>query len=29
VRLQVLAEDGAAFLLCREDGQWQLVGEYA
>jgi len=29
VRLQVLAEDGAAFLLCREDGQWRLVGEYA
>jgi protein ImuB len=29
VRLQVLAEDGSAFLLCREDGQWRLVGEYA
>lgn len=29
VRLQVVAEDGTAFLLCREDGQWRLVGQYA
>lgn len=29
VRVQVLADDGAAFLLCKEEGRWRLLGEYA
>lgn len=29
VRLQVLADDGAAFLVCKEEGRWRLLGEYA
>ncbi|SMY10887.1 DNA polymerase Y family protein [Brevibacterium jeotgali] len=29
VRLQVLADDGAAFLVCKEAGRWRLLGEYA
>ncbi|WP_029089196.1 DNA polymerase Y family protein [Brevibacterium album] len=28
-RLQVLAADGTAFLLCKEQGRWRLLGEYA
>ncbi len=29
VRLQVLADDGSAFLVCKEEGRWRLLGEYA
>ncbi|MGO1397149.1 MAG: DNA polymerase Y family protein [Brevibacterium yomogidense] len=29
VRLQVLADDGTAFLVCKEEGRWRLLGEYA
>jgi len=29
VRLQVLTDDGTAFLVCKEEGRWRLLGEYA
>ncbi|WP_349827841.1 DNA polymerase Y family protein [Brevibacterium litoralis] len=28
VRIQVVTEDGHAFLLCKEEGEWYLVGRY-